>query len=330
MPSGTSGGGIDTTSLLIAGGTGVAGALASYLSKKGDRKAEAAALQKTLEAKAASDRQSTALDESKLDPFRQQMFQANDLSSLDRLERATYSPVHLSAAPGYGASVPHLFGGASYEKSPELVSAAGALKRNIIGGNVAPSMTDPANYGKTAALNLARITNEGIDPATVSFRGIAPIDGAAESPGAPGVAAPGRYGYTPPDPNADLSAGFGENHATWAGAGKGALLGATVGPGAPIGAAVGAIAARTNTTKNDREKFAQSIGFTDTNALWQHLQQTLPQPVAAELQSRALTRIGKHDKTANAQWMNDVTAALAAAKSGGYAAPAGASLTGRG
>ncbi len=126
--------------------------------------------------------------------------------------------------------------------------------------------------------------------------------------------------YTPPAAGQDLSQGFGENHAGWAGAGKGALtgmqygkyFGAGVVPAAAVGAAIGALKSRTNNTKNDREAFAKSLGLPNSTALWQTLSQKLPPEQAQELQNRATTRIGKHDKTANAQWMQDVQAALSA------------------
>jgi hypothetical protein len=141
-------------------------------------------------------------------------------------------------------------------------------------------------------------------------------------------------GYTPPDPNADLSQGFGENHATWAGAGRGAMTGMQYGkyfgagivPAASVGALIGAVKARTNNTKNDREDFAKTLGVGNTTDLWAKLNAALPPETAQELQSRATTRIGKHDKTANAKWMEDVQAALnasgAASPQAATAAPA--------
>lgn len=126
--------------------------------------------------------------------------------------------------------------------------------------------------------------------------------------------------YTPP-PAGDLSVGFRENNAGLARAGAGAMTGAGVaqlgGPvtalgGALIGATSGALKARTNDAKNERETFAQSLGVPDSTALWQKLNTALPANQASELQDRALNRIGKHDMTANAKWMQDVRSALAA------------------
>ncbi len=86
--------------------------------------------------------------------------------------------------------------------------------------------------------------------------------------------------------------------------------------GAIAGATAGAIKARTNDTKNDREAFAKSLGLANSSDLWARLNETLPPEQAAELQHRALNRIGKHDNTANTQWMADVKSAM-----GGGGAP---------
>lgn len=309
---------------LIGAAAGGTSAIAGGIAAKNKNKTDAQLAADQLAATKAIANQRVAADESMADPFRQQLAQGADISKLDQLERAKFSPVHLGADPNYASHELPRAGGFSYEKSPELISSAAALKQNVMAGHAAPTMTDPNNFGRTAALNLVKIAADGVDPATVGARGV--------TPSAPGTAAPGAapnpsgYGYTPPDPNQDLSTGFGENQATVAGAGKGAMTGASIGKwvpgigwvaGAGIGAAIGAIASRTNTTSNDREKFAQSIGFQSTDELWQHLQQILPPQIAGELQNRALNRIGKHDKAANAQWMQDVQAALGAAQAQG-------------
>ena len=136
-------------------------------------------------ANTASDTRDLAFKESTLDPFRQQMAQAGAIGKLDRAERATYKPVHLGAAPGYEQYVAPPMGGFSYEKSPEMVSSMAALKRNVIGGNVAPSMTNPENYGKTAVLDLLGIASAGVDPGTVNGAGGAPRSTAAYTEGVP-------------------------------------------------------------------------------------------------------------------------------------------------
>jgi hypothetical protein len=160
--------GIDPMSLLLAAGSGVAGSVAGTISDIANRKRQQQAQREALQASRDANTLDVAQAESGLDPFRHQMSQASALSSLDRLERGSYKPVSLSAAPGYEKYVPHLFGGASYEKSPELIADARALKQNVRGGNVAPTMTDPTNYGKSSALDLVSIAAAGKDPATVN------------------------------------------------------------------------------------------------------------------------------------------------------------------
>jgi hypothetical protein len=99
-------------------------------------------------------RQQTAERESELDPFRQQMDQAGDVASLDRLERASYTPHRYTMSPRGAAPQIESTGGYDYTKSPELVAAAAALKNDVLSGHTAPTMTDPKNFGKTAVLNL--------------------------------------------------------------------------------------------------------------------------------------------------------------------------------
>lgn len=152
---------------------------------------------------------------------------------------------------------------------------------------------------------------------------------------APGAPAPMPTSYTPPAAG-DLSAGFGENHAGVAGAGKGAMAGVQYGkyvagmgaiPAAGIGALAGWAKSRTNNTKNDREDFAGSLGLPNSTALWSKLNDSADPVAAGELQNRALNRIGKHDSTANNQWMQDVQAALAAGKPPPAAGNEGGPLT---
>lgn len=178
------------------------------------------------------------------------------------------------------------------------------------------------------------------DPSAAGFGGTlvggSEFTGQGQGPAA-ATAAAARSGlpYTAPDPNADLSQGFGENHAGWAQAGSGAMTGMQVGkylggvgalPAAGVGAVAGWLNSRTNDTKDDREDFAKSLGVKDSTALWSKLQAETTPEAAQELQNRALNRIGKHDNTANAQWQQDVQAALAA----GRPAPVAAAPTAAG
>lgn len=176
-------GGVDPVTALLAAGSGLAGGIAGAISNANNAKRTAQAQREAIQAQQQNATQNIAADESKLDPFRQQVSQAHDLFDLDRMERATYSPVHLAAAPGYESYVPQMSGGSSYTKSPELIAAAAALKRNILGGNVAPTMTDPTNYGKTAALNLLAIASANKDPGQVSGAVGAPRNTAAYTEG---------------------------------------------------------------------------------------------------------------------------------------------------
>lgn len=224
--AGGGGKGIDWTSLLLAGGMGVANGIANAKAKKGDRAFEAEQQRKALEAKAFADRQGVAADESKLDPFRQQMSQATDLAALDRMERGTYSPVRLSGASDYAKYAPNVSGGFSYEKSPELIQSAGMLKRNIMGGNVAPTMTDPNNYGNSAALNILQIMAAGKDPGQVSASG---------GPSSPTGSLPLTTDYLADVPRRNVSGGGAVK-----GAVGGAMTGASVGSVVPgVGTAIG-------------------------------------------------------------------------------------------
>src|SRR4051812_45041831 len=119
-PMGAGSGGFDPVSALLAGGAGLAGGVAGAISNANNAKRQTQAQREAIAAQQQNATQGIALDESKLDPFRHQMSQAQDLFGLDRLERSTYSPVSLSAAPGYEQYVPHMSGGSSYTKSPEL------------------------------------------------------------------------------------------------------------------------------------------------------------------------------------------------------------------
>ena len=149
------------------------------------RKRNEQASKEAIAANTAADTRDLAFKESTLDPFRHQLAQAGAIGKLDRMERAAYKPVTLGAAPGYEQYVPEMGGGFSYEKSPEFVSSAAALKRNVMGGNVAPSMTSPENYGKTGVLDILRMAADGVDPGTVNGTAGAPRDTSAYTEGVP-------------------------------------------------------------------------------------------------------------------------------------------------
>jgi hypothetical protein len=98
--------------------------------------------------------QNVASKESALNPFRQQMDQAGAVSKLDMLERSSYSPSKVSVPSSMQRFVPTFSGGTTYTKSPEAIAGYGQLKTDVLSGHTAPTMTNPANYGQTAALNL--------------------------------------------------------------------------------------------------------------------------------------------------------------------------------
>lgn len=134
-------------------GAGIAadalGATAGSMSARKNQK-------KQIEAEKELANQRVALEESGRDPFRQQVQQGKAIAGLDMLERASYAPtqVNLPAGNRYAGNVPQFSGGFNYTKSPELTSGAGRLKQDVMAGHTAPSMTNPANYGRTAALDL--------------------------------------------------------------------------------------------------------------------------------------------------------------------------------
>lgn len=156
--------------------------LGNALASRGQRKAQEAELAAQLEADkrrdarerdlaAADDARARdlntaglAADESMADPFRQQLAQAGAIGRLDLMERMggtnTFTP-----PPEMASYVPQLVGGFSYTPSLDARGSAAALKRNIMAGNTAPTMTDPANYGRTAALNLLPVLAGRRDPA---------------------------------------------------------------------------------------------------------------------------------------------------------------------
>jgi hypothetical protein len=171
--SGSSSSKIDPTTLILAGASGSVDALSALINRKRTEQLS----REQLQAQRDLQNQDVASKESLVDPFRQQMNQATDISALDRMERGAYTPVRPMSVPSrYAGTVPSFGGGFSYEKSPEMIASAGMLKRNVMGGNVAPSMTDPTNYGKTATLNLLRIASSGQDPGSVNGTAGAPAN----------------------------------------------------------------------------------------------------------------------------------------------------------
>lgn len=126
--------------LLIKGAASAAGAAGDAM----DRADQRQLTQEEIEARERMHGQDTLLQESNMNPFRGQMNQAASLASLDELERGTYTPVQLSTEGNpYASYIPKVSGGYSYTKSPELTSAAGALKNDVLAGHGASSVLRP-------------------------------------------------------------------------------------------------------------------------------------------------------------------------------------------
>ena len=138
----------------------IAMAAASAASSYASSKSQQAQTEAGLANSSSMNTQDVAMKESALDPFRQQMSQANDIQSLDQKERSTYTPTRLTAPAGMEQYIPQMSGGTSYTKSPEAVASFAALKRNIMAGNTAPTQTNPDNYGKTSVLNLLNVMGQ--------------------------------------------------------------------------------------------------------------------------------------------------------------------------
>jgi hypothetical protein len=167
-----------TIGLIVSAISGGLGAAGNSISNRKNRQSQETLTREQIAAGKEADLREAALRESGMDPFRHQLSQAQALSLLDELELG--SERKLKPAAAYAKYVPEMTGG--YERSPEIRQAAGALKRNVLAGQGAPTQTSPANYGRTSALDLVSIFDQGIDPADPTK----PL----------GVGAPGgRWGY---------------------------------------------------------------------------------------------------------------------------------------
>lgn len=127
---------------LTAAGTGLSAAMDSRRAGQ-DR-----------EQQEASERRRTSLEESTLDPYRFQRAQASAASDLDRLAETEYSPVHYEAPARYAGYVPQRTGGTTYNRSDSVRSGARQLRDDVLAGHTAPSVTNPANVGRTPSLDL--------------------------------------------------------------------------------------------------------------------------------------------------------------------------------
>jgi hypothetical protein len=149
-PSSGGGGGNMLGSLLLGG----LGGLGNFFAAQAQAKAQKEAQQRQIAADAARQNQQIAYGESQLDPFRQQMMQGRNLSMLDMKQNYQPTQQWSPLQPGQTREAR----GPSYAPSPELLSWLSALKTNVAGGqNQAPTMTNPANYGQTSALDLVSL-----------------------------------------------------------------------------------------------------------------------------------------------------------------------------
>lgn len=211
--------------IALASGIG-GGALAAYSSSK-NRSQDRELREDENEMSEAQALQRTALQESIANPFRHQRDQAASLTSLDMLQRFGQGGRHITppsnVAPFAGNVRP------GYQPSDRMRADAGRLYDDVAAGHTAPTMTDPANYGKTGAVNLS-----------------APAAGT-------GPVVPASTDATMVDPMSYLE-GYGRRNegagGAWSGMLKGGAMGGTIGayvggvgaiPGALIGGAAGLI-----------------------------------------------------------------------------------------
>ncbi len=211
---------------LAAGvGTGVLGAYVANRNSRRQQESEDERNQMTEE----QHLRQTALRESEMDPFRHQMFQGRNLTSLDMLQNLGRGGNRITppanVAPYAGSVRP------SYTPSDTLREHASRLYNSVAAGQTAPTMTDPANYGRTSALNLAQPAGSGGTSAT--------------APAAPEMVDPSSYLPGQADRRNEGAGGVGK------GAMTGLALGSKFGPyGAAAGLVGGAIVG--GFTKNAR------------------------------------------------------------------------------
>lgn len=135
---------------LVPAATAATGAYGAYSQSKSSREDRELRREESEADRLLRERQ-VALEESGMDPFRHQRDQAGALAYLDMLARAQFDPVQISVP---GVQAPQISGGMSYTPNPDLRESARMLQRDVATGRGAPTMTDPANYGRTGAMNL--------------------------------------------------------------------------------------------------------------------------------------------------------------------------------
>lgn len=199
---------------------GVGGTAATIYANSRRDKRNAEIDEQELEQSAENNRRNTALQESLANPFRHQRDQLAGLYTIDRLRQfgsggARVTPP-ANVAPYTGRMAP------GYRPSPSMTSTLDALEASLRRGQGAPTMTDPANYGRTGAVNIDAYAQNG----QPSLAGL---------PGAPASA-------TPRDPMSYLPSQEYRRNEGAGGMGQGALKGASMGSVAgPYGAAAGLV-----------------------------------------------------------------------------------------
>jgi hypothetical protein len=151
--------------------------------------------------------QTTAFQESQLDPYRQLMMQGRDLSRLDMQQFTKPTQAYgisdpktaaIVGATPYDRSQPRT---PSYAPSADLLNWLGSIKTNVASGqNQAPTMTNPANYGKSSVLDLLALQAGNGDPATARGRNQTPLPASPQFPADPNAPGPGSPLPTPPGP----------------------------------------------------------------------------------------------------------------------------------
>ena len=165
VPSGMASAGSSSMWPLLLSGLG-SGLMSLFGQSSANKKAQQdyELQQQQLRQQQQQQQQNVALNESELDPWRHSMFQGADIAAMDKLERSSFTPASLSVNNKYAAQKPTVSGGYSYTKSPELIQSAAALKKLIMSGQGAPTMTNASNYGKTGAIDLLSVLAGKMDP----------------------------------------------------------------------------------------------------------------------------------------------------------------------
>lgn len=147
--------GADWASLIA--GLGGATVTAIVNSRNNRRNAEVA--EDELDQRENSDVRDVALKESLADPFRHQRSQYQNLAALDMLKQFGSGGPRITPPANVARFTGTSNGG--YRPSANMLGAIDALEQDIRGGHTAPTMTDPANFGRTSAININAANGQG-------------------------------------------------------------------------------------------------------------------------------------------------------------------------